>query len=204
MKNIMLVTLSVFFFASCEKVTGQLEVLKTTTVNSKKDQVTLNVGTNSAELNFKSKRSVTLETQGKKVKIKLNKGTKFPEDGNFSFPVDSLGEDFALEGSVDKNVVYGQVRSSSEVCYESRPYTRCYRDGCRTVYRQVRGYRNIDYRINTITQTSTVDMVQGGEVVAIFNSDNTDTVRDVINYGFCSVGGYGPHPRYPRYPRRRY
>ncbi len=196
MKNIILATLSVFLFASCEKVTGELEVLKTTTVDSKRDEVTLNVGTSDAELKFRSKRSLTLEAQGKKIKIKLNKGTKFPEDGNFSFPVDSLGEDFALEGSVDKNVVYGQVLSSSEVCYESIPYTRCYRNGCRTVYRQVRGYRRIDYRINTVTQTSTVDMVQAGEVVAIFNSDNTDTVRDVINYGMCNAGRYDyPYPR---------
>ena len=201
MKNLFLITMSALLFVGCEKVAGELEVLKEVTLNSKKDKVTLTEGVSRAELNFKSKRSLTLKAQGKEVKIKLNKGTKFPEDGNFSFPVDSLGENFALEGSVNKDVQYGEVQRTFEDCYESIPVTRCDRRRCRTVYRSVRGYRDIDYRMNIVTQTSTVDMTKDGELMAIFSSNETKSVRDVINYGFCNVRRVGyPYPR--RYRRR--
>ena len=203
MKKLIILTASVLLFTSCDKVDGQLEVLKEVTLKSKRDEVTLSEGKGQAELKFRTKRNLTLKTQGKELKIKLNKGTEFPEDGNFSFPIDSLGEDFMVEGYVDTNISYGDIISTTETCYESRPYRRCYRDGCRVVYRSVRGVRNVDYRMNIKTQTSNVEFVENGEVVAIFSSDNTKSVRDVVNYGFCSTPGWYPGRPYPIYRRRR-
>ena len=193
MKNIAIALSCLFVLSSCRTITGNLEVLESFSLKTKKGEVKLSEGTQVAKIKVNSKRSVTLKVNGEKVKLKLAKGNSFPANGEFDYNTTVTGQDVAVSGEVTKEVTLGDRRTYVETCYESFPLTRCYNGFCERVYRRVYGTRRVVYQDKTVEEIVNVNFEKEDAVVAKFNANNVSRTSSLVDYGFCNaprVGGY--------------
>jgi hypothetical protein len=179
MKNILFCILALMM-VSCETITGDLTVLSTLTFE---DGTTVNPGTIKANIKAK-KRSLTLNLPNEEsVKFKIPKDAGLPSrNGDITLSQSEIKQPYDLEGRVNTTTTDSDSRRDYERCTYSQPYTVCQTDSrgrrtCYTQYRNVNGYRNVQYRERTENKYLSVSLLTPGTNVSNAQFEGHDVSR---------------------------
>ncbi len=199
MKHLLL-ALMVLPLTACLKLDGNLNV-KEHLVYKKGEKVELLMKGDYVATAKLTKSKVALKLKGpfatKKLTLKFPEGTVLPQDqGTFSFTAEQVGQPFAVEGELSKDVARSETVTATEFCslgnydfcdggwgMDGRyrgPYSYC---GSRTV----RGTRQVRYHNLTTTSDFTLELVQEADVKATFNGTAVDVKKVYEFYGVCSL-----------------
>lgn len=189
MKKLILLSL-VLTMASCNNVKGTFTALVDLNF---KGGTTVTAGEHKAELKIR-KRSLTLEfSEDKKVKFVVPKNTDLPDrNGELTLTSGQVKQPFDVQGKVATEVTDGDSRRDYESCTYREPYQVCYVDDrgrrkCYTEYRDVRGYRNVQYFVRTEDKSLVVSLYTPGTNIlsASFNGRDLRRFRVYEYEGIC-------------------
>ncbi len=194
MKKGLLAIAVLFLTAGCNELEGtltaiqDLEILK----NGRVDQV-IPAGRYEAEIENDTKKNrleIELENDNGddyKIKYTYPEGYTFPETGRFEISKDKSNQSYDMAGMNRRTVETSEVMVGYESC-RTEGYQQCFYDQwgrphCRWVYHW--GQRRIEYRDVTTRQTTYVELMDNGVVVATMDGDRSSVRREYLYQGFC-------------------
>ena len=175
---------------SCETISGNFTALNELVF---KDGVKVPAGVHKAKIKAK-KRSLTLEfSKDLKVKFNIPKNTDLPtRNGEIILSQNDVKQPFDIQGNVATNVSDSESRRDYESCTYREPQRVCYRDNqgrtrCYTEYRDIRGYRNVQYRLRTEDKKLSISLQTPGTNILAGHFEGNDVSRfRVYEYeGIC-------------------
>ena len=154
---------------------------------------TITAGEYEAEIKIKSKKKIDLYlmVNGNKERARflVPEGRRIPTDnGTISLNAAEVKQPFDLHGTVTTDVTRGDRRYDRESCSYQQPYTICDpMGGCRTHYRTVFGYRQVEFIPVTKDRVVSVELRTPGtsEDLGVFNGRDVRVERDYLFYGNC-------------------
>ena len=143
-------------------------------------------GNHYAELQIKNEKGRTQKAQ-----FQFPEGSEIPkEGGSFSVAAADSGQNVDLEGNIDFERTDSEEREGWEGCWyddweryceiDAHGNRRCYN---RRVSR--RGERRVRYFVRTEDRHLTSAVSQGGEVIASFDGERSDSWRVYTYEGYC-------------------
>lgn len=192
------ILLATFLLVGCERLDGQLNIVKDfKLVNSKGDTHLLRVGTYTADLRE--------STFGKKIVLRLNndhdekfnfiipKKTIIPDNGTFKLKSSQIGQKVDLTGVVKTDSKDSPTREEYQSCIFTEPYTICEPEGpngqmiCETYYRTIYGYQWTRFFDRTTHQNVRLSIAAANDSVesAEFNGDASWSQRIIVNQMPC-------------------
>lgn len=189
MKNLQFLILALLL-VSCETISGKFTALSDLTF---KDGTLVKSGEHSAKLIAK-KRSMTVELKDDvKIKFKVPKDADLPtRNGQFMLTSNQVNQPFDIQGTVGTTSTDSESRRDYERCTYREPHTICHvddrgRQRCYTEYRDVRGYRNVQYRLRTENKGLSIALHTPGTNIIAGNFEGSDVRRfRVYEYeGIC-------------------
>jgi hypothetical protein len=194
MKFLLPVMLAAMFLVGCEKIEGEITIIKDLKLrNSKGDMHLLRVGNYSADIKANTSKKITLRLNNDSdEKFIFKHEGNIPNHGVFTIPASVSGQPVDLLGSINTLTSKSDIFENNVSCSYQEPYTVCYpmpRGGtnCTVQYRTVYGYQWIRYY--DVVTTKNIDLsvvgVGSADEAASFHGDIVSTDRVILNQGIC-------------------
>lgn len=211
MRNLLCALALPVLLIGCEGLKGSFEASTDLELkNRRKKVVKVEAGSYEAEIKFNSKKKFTLElnkeTGNEKTKVvfKVPKGVEFGENETVELSANQIGQNYDAVVADVSSKTLSDLKEGRRQCSRSVPVRRCrrYPNGgyqCFTDWRTVWGYQFTTFRVETTTGTKTLNLVESGVDVGVFNANYSKSINKYEMIGPCSVGAY-PHGPYGPYP----
>lgn len=195
MKTLLPLIVAAVLFTGCERIEGQIAVLKEVVLkNSKGNSRTIRVGTYTADIKANTKKKITLRLNNEsdeKYEFNIPDGS-IPTNGSFSYKAATVGQPVDLHGAVATYVTESGIGQTTESCQYQQPVQSCWPlpnggMSCSTHMETRFGTRWIQYFDRTTTKDVTLSIAAANttEEAAQFAGSATNVERVVMNATQC-------------------